>query len=491
MQAQKLAFFHFYRMIERMAVLQKIAVIGLWHCGEIYSTGLAELGHNVIGIDENAETVANLQKGIPPLEEPELALMIQKNIAAGRLRFSSDFSEIANASVVWFAYDTPVDDNDVADVTKVTKAIEAIAPFLQNGVTLVFSSQLPVGTMQKINPPTFPRGFEHREKNLKTSFISTAKPLGIREGGGIKELVAAKRPELQFDIAYVPENLQLGKAVRSFFEPVRIVIGAENEKTLALIEGIFEPLKTQFLRMSPASAEMAKHALNAFLATSLTFIYDIADLCEKVGADVTDVTKALKSDPRIGQAAYLDASVGFSGGTLGRDLRAMMSEAEHRGVALPIISGAYAKNANRRNAFVARVKETLGGINGKTIGLLGVTYKVGTSTLRRSLALEIAGLLKKEGAVVRASDSMAKKEEVEASGGIQFFGDLYAMAEGCNAIILMTAWPEYKELDVAKVARATKEPITFFDTRNFLKDREEEFGKSGIKYVGTGRSVEN
>lgn len=436
-----------------MASQQKIAVVGLWHCGEIYSACLAELGHDIVGIDENAETVANLQKGIPPLEEPELTPIIQKNIAANRLRFSSDFSEIANTKIVWLAYDTPVNDEDVADTVPIFSALETIIPFLQNGVTLVFSSQLPVGAMQKI-----------------------------------KEAVAAKRPELKFDIAYVPENLQLGKAVRSFFEPGRIVIGAENKKTFTLIEGIFESLKTQFLRMSPASAEMAKHALNAFLATSLTFIYDIADLCEGVGADVTDVTKALKSDPRIGNAAYLDASVGFSGGTLGRDLRAMMSEAEHRGITLPIISGAYVKNANRRNEFVARIQETLGGLNGKTIGLLGVTYKVGTSTLRRSLALEIAGLLQKEGALVRVSDPMAKKEEVEAVGGIQFFADPYEMAEGCNAIILMTAWSEYKELDVEKIAKATQEPKTFFDTRNFLKDREEEFKKAEIKYIGVGRA---
>lgn len=437
-------------MIERMAVLQKIAVIGLWHCGEIYSAGLAELGHNVVGIDENAETIANLQKGIPPLEEPELTPLIQKNADVGRLRFSDNFSETAQAAIVWFTYDTPVNDEDIADTDPIFTGLEKIIPFLQNGVTLVFSSQLPVGTMQKI-----------------------------------KELVAVKRPELKFDIAYVPENLQLGKAVKSFFEPGRIVIGAENEKTFALIEDIFSPLKTQFLHMSPASAEMAKHALNAFLATSLTFIYDIADLCEKVGADVADVTKALKSDSRIGHAAYLDASVGFSGGTLGRDLRAMMIEAEHRGIALPIISGAYVKNANRRNAFVARVKEVLDGLSGKTIGLLGVTYKVGTPTLRRSMALEIAALLQKEGALIRASDPMAKKEEVEASGDIRFFADPYEMAGGCHAIILMTAWPEYKELDVTKVA---KEPKVFFDTRNFLKEREEEFNKVGMKYIGIGRA---
>lgn len=448
----KVAFPFFHRIINGMVISQNIAVIGLWHCGEIYSACLAELGHDIVGIDENAETVANLQKGIPPLEEPELAEMIAKNCTANRLRFSSDFSETTDASIIWFAYDTPVNDEDVADIASIFAALEKIIPFLQDGVILVFSSQLPVGTMQEI-----------------------------------KETVAAKRPELKFDIASVPENLQLGKAVKSFFEPGRIVIGAENEKTFALIEEIFSPLKTHFLRMSPASAEMTKHALNAFLATSLTFIYDIADLCEKVGADVVDVSRALKSDPRIGQAAYLDASVGFSGGTLGRDLRAMIHEAERRNIALPIISGAYAKNANRRNAFVARVKEMIVGLNGKTIGLLGVTYKVGTSTLRRSMALEIASLFQKEGALMRVSDPMAKKEEVEVMGGIYFFADPCEMAEGCNAIILMTAWSEYKNLDVAKVAQAIKEPKVFFDTRNFLKDREEEFKKVGIKYIGIGR----
>jgi UDPglucose 6-dehydrogenase len=437
-----------------MASRQKISVIGLWHCGEIYSACLAELGHEIIGIDENADTIANLQKGVPPLEEPELAEMIVRNAAANRLRFSNNFLEVANTPIVWFAYDTPVNDEDVADTAPIFLALETIIPFLQDGVTLVFSSQLPVGTMQKI-----------------------------------KEVVAAKRTELKFDIAYVPENLQLGKAVRSFMEPGRVVIGAENEKTFMLVEEIFAPLKTNFLHMNPASAEMTKHALNAFLATSLTFIYDIADLCEKTGADVTDVTRALKSDPRIGQQAYLDASVGFSGGTLGRDLRAMMAAAEREKIVLPVIASVYAKNSERRRAFVRRVAEKLSGLTGKTIGLLGVTYKVGTPTLRRSMALEIAVLLQKEGAAIRASDPMAKKDEVEAYESIQFFSDPYEMIKGCNAVILMTAWPEYRDLDVAKVAKVTKEPNAFFDTRNFLKDKEEEFKKVGVKYIGTGRSM--
>lgn len=436
-----------------MAQKRKIAVVGLWHLGETYAICLAELGHDVVGIDGDARVVADLSRGILPLAEPGMPEMLEKNMRTGRLRFSADFGAAADCDIVWITYDTPVDDEDRVDTRPIYAAVEKILPHLRDGILVIISSQVPVGTTDEI-----------------------------------KKLMHRTRPSLVFSIAHVPENLQLGRAIKSFFEPGSIVIGADDKKTFEIIEEIFEPISAKFLRMSGASAEMVKHARNAFLATSLAFIYDIADLCEKAGADVTDVSMALRADPRIGQGAYLDASIGFSGGTLGRDLQVLMKKARETGVDLPMIASAAGKNAFRRQMAIRVLRESMGDLAGKTIGILGVAYKPGTSTLRRSLALEIAKILQDAGAMVRAADPEAKKEEVEKSG-VAFFRDPYQMAEGCHALILITAWPEFLALDAGKIAAVMKEPKLFFDSRNFLKEKEENFKKAGIAYRGVGRSV--
>lgn len=413
--------------------------------------GLAELGHNVTGFDPNREVVENLEKGVLPLEEPGLSDLLKKNLKAGRLKFSTDFSEVDSCNVVWITFDTPVNDEDEADISVILKTVEDILSFLPDGVLIILSSQLSVGT-----------------------------------SGHIKEMIKKGRPSLNFDLAYVPENLQLGRALQSFFEPERIVIGAENEKVFSNIESILALPNTIFLRMNLASAEVAKHALNAFLATSLTFIYDIADLCEKVGADVVEVARALRLDPRIGPSAYLDASIGFSGGTLGRDLQALLKRAKEESVELPVIASVLAKNKSRRDLVIKVLERGLGDLEGKTVGILGLTYKAGTPTLRRSLALEIAGKLKEAGVIVRASDPQARREEVR-NKGIVFFADPYEMARGCEALILVTAWPQFGEIDPAKLRELLEDPKIFFDTRNFLKGKEKEFKDAGIKYIGIGR----
>lgn len=432
-----------------------ISVIGLWHLGEIYSVGLAELGHQVYGIDPDAAVIKNFNKGELPVAEPDLLPLLQKNVAAGRLIYTEDFSRVSISNIVWFTFDTPVDDADQVDTGIIFSSLDKIIPFLREGAVLVFSSQLPVGTSKKII-----------------------------------DYITQKRLELSFMTAYVPENLQLGRAVKSFFEPGRIVIGAEKEKAFSTIENIFGGLGAQFLRMNLVSAEVTKHALNSFLATSLAFIYDIADVCEKVGADIIEVSKALRLDSRIGPGAYLDASIGFSGGTLGRDLVALLSVAEENNLELPVIASAWAKNKSRRQMVVSWLRDKLGDLNGKTIGLLGLTYKAGTSTLRRSLALEVAKELQAAGSLVRATDPQAKAEEVAViSSDLQFSRDPYNAANGCQALILLTNWPEFRELDTLKLQAVMRAPKLFFDARNFLAAKEASFRQAGIQYRGVGRSV--
>lgn len=441
----------------------KIGIIGLWHCGEIYSAGLAELGHEVVGVDENAEVIANLTKGVPPLPEPGLAELLTKHIASGRLEYATDFSVLKNCDVVWCAFDTPVNDADEVDLAPIRAALEKAAPYFADGVLIVVSSQVPVGT-------------------------------AARAIAKIKEL----RPGLKFDYVYTPENLRLGEAVKCFMEPGRVVIGADSTQAAQKLEEVFVPLKTSFVRMSVASAEMAKHALNAYLATSVSFINDIADLCEKMGADILDVAKALRSDPRIGQKAFLDAGLGFSGGTLGRDLRALESAAEKSGIELPVVSSVYEKNLQRKDIVATRVKELLGlpetraeamragDVKGKKIAILGLTYKPGTKTLRRSRALEIAADLSKAGAMVSLHDPEADPNEIPKIAGASFFADPCAASSGAKVIVIVTPWPQFKELDFGKIGKVAPGAI-IFDTANLLYEKADAIRSAGMKYVGVGR----
>src|SRR3989344_9601938 len=271
----------------------KIAVLGLRHLGEIYSAGLAELGHIVYGVSEDEKVISGFKKNIPPLAEPGLTALLKKHQKSGALSYTADFSVMGMCDVLWFTFDTPVTEKDKAQTKIIFDSLKKALPHLRNNVLIIVSSQLPVGSSREL-----------------TTFIKK------------------KRPGLSFSYAYIPENLRLGEAVSSFFKPERIVVGTDDVKTFQKIREMFRwirpirqtqggqahhrRIRADFLHMSPVSAEMVKHALNSFLAVSLSFIYDIADICESVGADILDVSQALKLDSRIGEKAYLDASVGFS-----------------------------------------------------------------------------------------------------------------------------------------------------------------------------------
>ena len=307
-----------------MSSQYKIAVLGLWHLGETYSTGLAELGHTVIGISDDENLIKNFQGGISPLPEPRLQELIASNSARGTLAYTTDFSKIRDCNILWITFDTPVDDNDDIDLSPIWGAFEKSVQYLQDGVLIVVTSQIPVGTSAKI-----------------------------------KEFIRAKRPELRSEYVYSPENLRLGEAMQCFFEPGRVVVGGDTEAGRGMMKEILSGLKTEFLFMSSASAEMSKHALNSFLATSLSFINDIADACEVTGADVADVARALRSDPRIGPKAYVSAGMGFSGGTLGRDLKVLMALSREHGITPSVAEVVYKKNQGRKD-LVLPIRRELG-----------------------------------------------------------------------------------------------------------------------------------
>lgn len=431
-----------------------IAVIGMWHLGEIYSAGLASLGHTVVGIDENAAVVEKLNRGIPPLPEPQLEELLLKNEREGRLSYSAEYTSIKECSVVWLTFDTPVMNDDEADISLIMKTVDASVPYLQNGVLFVVSSQLPVGTSYEII-----------------------------------ERIRAARPELSFEYVYTPENLRLGEAMKCFLDPVRIIVGTSSSKAVDLMKNIFStlPNPAEIISMAPASAEMGKHALNAFLAAEICFANDLADIAEKVGADILDVTRVLKSDPRIGPKAYLDAGISFSGGTLNRDIKILTNLARRYRIQPSVIESLYLKNEARKGMIASRLEGDLGSLHDKTIALLGLTYKPGTKTLRRSYPLEVARGLIKKGAVVRLHDPQAEEEEIDIPGAV-FSRDMYEASSGANAIVLLTAWPEFKSLNFKQLSEKTRPGAIFFDTSNFLASKETEITGAGLTYKRVGRA---
>ncbi|MDO8728306.1 MAG: nucleotide sugar dehydrogenase [bacterium] len=434
-----------------MIASYKIGVVGLWHLGEIYSAGLAELGHSVIGIDENEEVIRNLENNIPPLAEPKLAELLASNQSAGRLLYSSNFSKIKECNVVWVTFDTPVNNEDEVQLDVVFKSVERAIPYLQDDVLFMVSSQIPIGTSKKI-----------------------------------VAMIKEKCPEITFYYAYLPENLRLGEAVRCFMNPDRIVVGTEDDKALAKIKEIFSPLNVEIVVMNSSSAEMTKHSLNAFLATSISLANDIADLCELYGANVEEVIKALKSDPRIGPKAYLFAGLGFSGGTLGRDIKAMMMAGRAQAVALPVIESVFLKNKSRNVIVEQRLIKELGDIKGRTFAFFGVTYKAGTSTLRRSQPLEIEKLLREAGVTLKLYDPIAKIDEVATITPSSFSDDPYDAAKDAEVVLIMTPWKDFRDLDFPKLRTAMAGAL-LFDTCNILWDKRNEIKSAGFKYICIGQ----
>ena len=273
-------------------------------------------------------------------------------------------------------------------------------------------------------------------------------------------------------------------------KPSRVVIGIDNNRRKEELVQIFRKLKTNILTVNVASAEMIKHATNAYLATSLCFIYDIADICEKVGADVTEVSRGLRADERIGEKAYLDASAGFSGGHLARDLQYLRKVAKSKKISLPVINSVISKNNYRKKIVFDKIGPLLGTFKGKTITFFGITYKSGTPTLTSSLPLMVAKETLLRGAKINLCDPWINKEEIakEISGGsYNYFADPYKSAKSSNAIICITPWSDLKKLDYKKTARLMASPKIFFDARNYFVDTRGKIEEAGIKYIGVGR----
>jgi UDPglucose 6-dehydrogenase len=432
-------------------------VLGLWHLGSVTAACLAEAGREVIGVDPDPLLVAALAEGRPPISEPGLTELIARN--AARLRFSTDPSTLIGVRLAWVAFDTPVDENDDADVEWVLGRSAQMLARLPREALVIVSSQLPVGSVARL-----------------------------------RSRCADVRGEDDLRFACVPENLRLGSALESFRAPARIVAGVHSEEDRQELAELLAPFCGQILWTGIESAEMTKHALNGFLATSIAFANEIAVICEAVGADAAEVLRGLKSEPRIGGRAYLDPGDAFAGGTLARDLGFLRALAVSHGLPAHVSAGAAAGNAEHRGWTRRKLLALLSGeqggferaLNGAVVAVWGLAYKPGTDTLRRSSAVELCRWLARAGAQVRAYDPSVRVLPVSLEGVFELCATPLEAVAGAQALVVGASCPEFRDVPVEDLLASLARPL-IIDPAGWLV---EALGtREGVRYARVGTLV--
>ncbi len=427
----------------------KVCVMGLWHLGCVTAACLSNLGVTVTGYVSDNEVINLLNKGDPPLYEPGLKELIVDGIEKHLLEFTTDLEDaLKGVDYIWICYDTPVDADDNADIDFVFNEIKKIKGYVNNDLRIVISSQMPVGSTGRC------------EKEFSDL------PFGI-------------------DFAYSPENLRLGHAIEIFEKPDRVVVGTRNIEKRVEFEQLFNTITDQIIWMTTESAEMTKHAINAFLATSVTFANEIACICECVGADALEVSEGLKSESRIGRKAYVGPGSAFAGGTLARDIVFLNKLAEEDHIQTAVLSGVKESNDYHKGWAKRKLKEVFGSLDGKMITVLGLTYKPGTNTLRRSLAIELCDWIYNEGGRIIAFDPLIKELPIELKCKITIADSLeHAIING-DALIVATEWAEFRET-VKNDLLINNGKSVVIDANGFLR---KQLNTVGISYYSVGKGV--
>lgn len=422
-----------------------VGVLGLWHLGCVYAASFAELGYTVTGFDLDPQNIDNLKRGIPPISEPGLDDVITKTLGK-HLFFSSEPKEaISHKKYVFVTLDVPVSDQDKTNLKPLNKLFDLLIKHASPKTKIVISSQVPLGTSR--------------------SFLKR---------------ISKKHPTI--DVIYFPENIRLGAAFQTFLNADRIILGLEKDSVQKQFIKDFPNFTCPVYGMNLESAEMVKHALNSFLAVNISFASEISDLCEMLGANYDDVVKALRADARIGPNSPLNPGTGFAGGTIGRDvqnLRMLVRGLHYKPL---LLSAAYKVNQNRLIRLVEKVETIYPKLSGKKIGILGLTYKPNTNTLRRSKSLELAKILFSKKAAIFAFDP-AIKESIPSHRYITVSQNRSTFFRGLDLLIVMTPWPEFKEISKKEISKMKKKMI--LDTNNLLS--EDEMRSFAVKYFRTGR----
>ncbi len=431
-----------------------IAMIGTGYVGLVSGTCFSEFGVDVVCVDKDADKIERLCKGEIPIYEPGLEEMVQANVQAGRLSFTSDLKEaVAKADAVFIAVGTPSRRGDGhADLSYVFAAAEEVANALDGYTVVVNKSTVPVGT-----------------------------------GREVETIIRNIRKDADFDVVSNPEFLREGSAINDFMRPDRVVIGAESERARDLMRQLYNPLfliETPILFTRRETAELIKYAANAFLATKITYINEIADLCEKVGADVHDVAKGMGLDGRIGRK-FLHPGPGYGGSCFPKDTLALVRTAQEAGTPLGMVEHVVAANDARKKHMAERIIAACGGsVKGSTIAVLGLTFKPNTDDMRDSPSLEIIPALQAAGATVRAFDPEGMEEAKELLSDVVWCTDAYDAMKDAHALAILTEWNEFRALDLERVRSLLEEPV-LVDLRNIYDP--EKMKAVGFTYSSIGR----
>lgn len=430
-----------------------IAVIGTGYVGLVTGACFAEFGVDVICVDVDTEKVDKLNNGEIPIYEPGLDKIVEKNVAAGRLHFTTDIkSAVERALVVFMAVGTPPQDDGSPDMSYYRQAAKDVAESMNGYKVLVTKSTVPVGT-----------------------------------GEWLRQFVKANLPiETDFGVASNPEFLREGAAIEDFMRPDRVVIGSNEARAIEVMKDLYRPLfliETPIVITSLEAAELIKYAANAFLATKITFINEIANLCDAIGCDVHDVARGMGMDNRIGRK-FLHPGPGYGGSCFPKDTRALTTVADKFGVETRIVDAVVEANERQRDAMIPKIEKLVGDLSGKIIGVLGLSFKPETDDMRESPATDIINELVKRGATVKAFDPVAMSEARHYLPEIGYAVDEYDAITGADILVIITEWNQFRALDMEKVKSLLKAP-KIADLRNIYEP--EDMREMGFEYVGVGR----
>jgi UDPglucose 6-dehydrogenase len=428
----------------------KLSVIGTGYVGLVTAACLADLGHHVIGVDRDGQRIALLTESRIPFFEAGLESLVRSGQQAGRLRFTTDTTDAVEGSdVVFITVGTPSRDDGNADLTEVSAVAEAIAGTLRDYRLIVEKSTVPIRTGERIRD----------------------------------QIQLLTRGFVPFDIACNPEFLREGSAVHDFMHPDRVVIGVTNERSERLLREVYAPLDCPIVVTDLTTAEMIKHASNAFLAMKISYINAIANICERVGADVRQVADGMGHDRRIGRA-FLDAGVGYGGSCFPKDVAAFIQIAKEVGYDFRLLEEVSRVNEGQREVLLRHLKDALWVLRNRTVAVLGLAYKANTDDVREAPAIAIIEALRREGASVRAYDPAAHSNAQRVLNGVTYCADPYDAAKDSDALVLLTEWEEFRTLDLDRLRDLMRRPV-LIDGRNLL---DPDVARSlGFHYAGMGR----
>lgn len=428
----------------------KVAVAGAGYVGLVTAACLAELGNDVICVDIDEDKVKKLNDGVIPIYEPGLDGLVTKNRKSSRLSFSTDLkAAIKDSEIIFICVGTPPKETGEADLSHVENVARAIAEAMDSYKVIVEKSTVPVETGEKV----------------------------------AKSIRAYNIHKVDFDVVSNPEFLREGSAVNDFMHPDRVVIGCESERAKQIMKKLYEPLNAPILFTDIKSAEIIKHASNSFLATKISFINAIANICEMAGADVEKVAEGMGLDRRIGRP-FLNAGIGYGGFCFPKDAEAFIKIAEKLGYDFRLLKATQEINSFQKKNFVKKIEKALWIVKNKTIGILGLAFKPNTDDMRFAPSIDIINELQKEGAKIKAYDPEAAEKSKSMLNDIEYCSNPYDAAKDADALIILTEWDEFKTLDMKKIKSVMKHPL-IIDGRNIYQP--EEIKKEGFTYISIGR----